>query len=111
MKPTYIYLLQLDCEPYYKIGVTSDLIRRKDNLQTGNPFELRYFHTVRCKSRYIAYSTETTLHHRYKRYHIRLEWYHLPLDKLLDAVSIISQVGETVSFDKLKMGIDNQCRV
>ncbi len=63
---------------FCKIGVASNIKRRLGLLQTGNPNELVVIHSIYSKCPYVL---EEELHKKYRKYHIRGEWYDI-LDKL-----------------------------
>lgn len=92
----YIYIIQCGDTPMYKVGVTSGLSRRLENLQTGCPYQLQYTFIVHCKSKHIAFSMETTLHCRLKPYHVRGEWFNLSTQWLYDTIDILRRVGKVV---------------
>ena len=59
---------------YVKIGVASNIKSRMKILQTGNPNELRVIHSEYSD---FPYDLEKTYHDKYKKYHIRGEWYNI----------------------------------
>jgi Meiotically up-regulated gene 113 len=53
-----------------KIGVASDVNDRREKLQVGNPRPLRILKTLQG-----SHSLEYELHHRFKKHHVRGEWF------------------------------------
>jgi hypothetical protein len=62
----------------YKIVLTTDLRRRMADLQTANPLPLHLEGMAIHLSVAGAQRHEVALHRKYRRYHVRGEWYHLP---------------------------------
>ena len=58
-----------------KIGVTSDLQKRIDSLQTGNPYRLRCIAYIECHKKEDAYKLENYLHRKLKRFRLMGEWF------------------------------------
>lgn len=83
-KDRFIYILKSD--KYYKIGITKNLDKRIDQLQTGNPHEI-----------YLVCSTfventsgfERKLHKEFDQYRISGEWFDLPYEQLEKLIEII----------------------
>lgn len=69
----YIYLIR--CCEYSKIGVATDLKKRMDALQVGNPFEL-YLHDAYSFEHGI-WNIEYTLHKMFEGHAKRGEWFML----------------------------------
>lgn len=63
-----------------KIGVTNNMEKRLEVLQTGNPFKLTVLAVIECDSREHAYHTEGRLHRLFRRCKIRGEWYKSTID-------------------------------
>jgi hypothetical protein len=58
-----------------KVGVTSNLERRLDMLQTAQFYELRVLSAWDAKSKAVAYRVESNVHHILRRERIRGEWF------------------------------------
>lgn len=72
----FIYFIQcMDSKKHIKIGVARNVQRRIDELQTGCPYELKLIAQMHLTSRTAAYSLESDLHRRLKRFNIRGEWF------------------------------------
>ena len=66
----------VECQGYYKFGVTSGLIRKRlSQLKTGNPFDIALIWSV--KSNHI-YKHEKQIHKIIKNNHHKGEWYDIP---------------------------------
>ena len=62
----------------FKIGYASNLSKRLVSLQTGNPLLLQVYKTIANVNK----ETETKLHHIFKKYHIRGEWFAITPDMI-----------------------------
>lgn len=82
LNPGFIYVIQMQGHPIYKIGRASSVPRRMSQIgiQLPFPFELRFAHKVPN----VQYM-ETWLHREYRRYRKNGEWFELP-DIALDAI-------------------------
>ena len=69
----YVYLLQ--CQQYYKIGITKDVIKRTVGNQTGNPFEVKIIDTFLSLDKN---ADEKILHRLMSEYWHRGEWFEIP---------------------------------
>jgi len=58
-----------------KIGMASNLERRLNTLQTGNPVELNFIACIPCDSREEARELERKLHDFFRGSKIRGEWF------------------------------------
>lgn len=58
-----------------KIGVTKDLQRRINQLQTGCPFEIKYIIILKMVSDKQAYKMEKVYHQSFKRERMMGEWF------------------------------------
>ena len=58
-----------------KIGLTSDINKRMDQLQTGNSCELVIIALIKCQSRKHSEHIESSIHNRFKHQRIRGEWF------------------------------------
>ena len=66
----------VECEGFYKIGVTSYGIRKRlQSIQTGNPFEVKIVWVKRTNN---VGKYERMLHQQLKDNHVRGEWYDIP---------------------------------
>jgi len=59
-----------------KIGVTSNLERRICQLQTGNPFQVRYVAANYYESKKEAMEKERQLHNTFSKSRLMGEWFH-----------------------------------
>ena len=66
----------VECEGFYKIGVTSYGIRKRlQSIQTGNPFEVKIVWVARTND---IGKYERIIHNQLKENRIRGEWYDIP---------------------------------
>ena len=76
-----------------KIGVARNIAKRLDALQTANPRELELVVAIPFDNRMQALSVEKKLHHQFRKFRIRGEWFHgeLPLHKCMNmSIEVIS---------------------
>jgi len=71
----FVYIIQAGRKGPYKIGMTSDVERRLDELQTGNHKKLYIIAKVDFGSRKEALCAERALHSVYEKSKIRGEWF------------------------------------
>lgn len=76
-----IYFIQASSTPYVKIGFTKDVEKRRRNLQSENPHELKILGV--CDG---DRSVERHYHSVFKKLHIRGEWFQIgpELQKFLE---------------------------
>jgi len=73
-----MYLYVIRCGTKHgpvKIGIAQNVERRLAQLQTASPFTLKICRKIKAKSRKHAEHMEKWLHHRFRRKHIRGEWF------------------------------------
>ena len=73
-----VYLVGLEGLNYFKIGISIDVDKRIEALQTSLPFQIvlhAYEHTP------YALELEQQMHKRLSKYHVRGEWFELPLEE------------------------------
>lgn len=75
----YVYFVQ--CNEFTKIGFAADVQQRFCNLQIGNPYQLRLLRTIASDN---PVEIEEEIHSRLEKYHVRGEWFQIPLDVLAD---------------------------
>jgi len=73
---SYVYVIGADFNSPVKIGVASDVSKRLERLQSGNPVTL----SVLWQSAPLAdaYSLERYMHKHYAEYSVRGEWFSIP---------------------------------
>ena len=70
-----VYFIRAGNKGAIKIGVASDLAKRLETLQTGNPFQLKVLATIPCSSEQHAYELERRMHKLFASKRIRGEWF------------------------------------
>ena len=60
---------------YVNIGVSENPESRKENMQTGNPLEIRIIALMPFSSRAQAYNKELRLHSKLAKFRFRGEWF------------------------------------
>lgn len=71
----YVYFIQAGENGPVKIGVANSVERRLDQLQTGNHLKLTILKKIKCLSKINAFYVESELHHEFRKYRIRGEWF------------------------------------
>ena len=115
-KKSYLYMLRAGNTDYYKIGVSININKRIEALQSGNPHKLTIYESVYTRERYL----EGIIHRKLKQYRVEGEWFHF--DK--DVIKTISLKRYRDSFhaqeyyrkrkeekEKLKREIDRRIRL
>ena len=80
-----VYFIQSIIGGPIKIGMSTDVAKRVETIQTMNPTEillLSVIHTVDSKE---AYSVELELHNKFKRHRLHGEWFK-PVNSLLKCI-------------------------
>jgi len=86
-----IYVIEHELGPV-KIGIAKDPKQRLTNLQVSCPFELRLKKTATPTD---AQEVEKYLHSRFKKYHMRGEWFDIPeYDRDFEIPTHISDSGK-----------------
>jgi predicted GIY-YIG superfamily endonuclease len=74
---TYVYFITNQHKTVVKIGIANSPKRRLKTFQTANHEELLILKTIKLKNRTEAFQLETALHNKFKKFHIRGEWFKL----------------------------------
>jgi hypothetical protein len=82
----YLYLIQQKGSSYFKVGISGNVKRRLENLQSGNPHKLYIVRYWKISDKGI----ETLVHNVLASYHIRLEWFEI------EDISVVLALIETV---------------
>lgn len=72
---TKVYFVQSGKTGPIKIGISRNIEKRLETMQTGNPNLLRLLFCIEADSRGHAREIECWLHRRFKSQHIRGEWF------------------------------------
>jgi hypothetical protein len=80
MQAGYVYIVHGEGTPYIKIGKTTNILSRLQQLQNGVPFSLRLISVELVPDMETA---EDLLLNKYQRYQTRGEWCELPPDLLM----------------------------
>lgn len=81
-----IYVIGPEGGPY-KVGLTSDIQRRLDALQTASPVDLQVHHTFEVADVYEARVAERAAHERLASHRVRGEWFDCSLQSVVAAIS------------------------
>lgn len=71
----FVYLVHQKLGNYHKIGISKEPYKRLQQLQTGNPTEMRVLKRVYSLD---CLSLESKLHHYFEDYQVNGEWFSLP---------------------------------
>lgn len=74
---TYVYFIANQRKTVVKIGIANNPQKRLQTFQTANHEKLIILRVIKVKSRTEAFQFETTLHKKFKKFHIRGEWFKL----------------------------------
>jgi len=88
----YVYFIRAGI--YTKIGVANNIQRRMEQLQTGNPLELRLACSVQMPSIKSAFYFEKLLHDEFMDKHKHGEWFFIKEAKVKDVISKFSDSHE-----------------
>lgn len=94
--PQYLYVMRMVDQPYYKIGISSDLRGRQLQLQTASPFdiELLCFYNARDFDAQPE-ELERMVHQMLRRFHLRREWYS-PDEAVVATLTSLNKLFEAV---------------
>lgn len=67
-----VYIVQAGDEPFYKIGIASDVKQRVRQIRTNSPLEPR---VIATRSLENAHALEQDLHAIFERHHLHGEWF------------------------------------
>ena len=73
----YVYFIQetIGRHAPIKIGVAINVQQRLKDLQTSNPRQLEIYTVLGPMIKMQAFDVEKRLHHKFRRHHIRGEWF------------------------------------
>lgn len=74
---TYVYFISNERQSVVKIGIANKPLRRLKTFQTANHEALILLRVIKVPSREMAFQLESALHQKFKKYHIRGEWFKL----------------------------------
>lgn len=80
----YVYLMKCG-EQNYKIGIAKNIKNRLQQLQTGNPLNIKLIHSFPSKN---ARKSELKLHQKYSDFKIRNEWFSLKNEHISEICQI-----------------------
>jgi len=96
-----MYLLHLIGSDAYKVGVTTNIDRRLENLQTGCPYQIEPVYSIPVKYRMSAHRLEAKILHQYKPSSPYFgEWLKLTPDQYAELINTL-ELG--LSFQKLEL--------
>ena len=102
----YVYFLRNGRRGAIKVGHAKNVSSRIAALQTGNPTELQLLAAIPISSKKQAENIEKWMHNRFKKQHIRGEWFasNIKLKIVFDSIQKL-ELSETLSSYKEVRGI------
>jgi|SRR6478736_6444539 len=71
----YVYFVQ--CQEFTKVGFAKSVPARMADFRTCNPYPVALLRSIACEN---PIELEALLHDRLDAYHVRGEWFKIPLD-------------------------------
>lgn len=96
----FIYVIQCGDFPYYKIGLAKNLQRRRENIQTANPFPITIIIAVQTDG---ATALERLLHDKFKKQWLHGEWYVLTKQDLEELQGILQSSRTAIMWLKTQI--------
>lgn len=96
----FVYVVGLQHEPKFKIGVSSDVAKRMSELQVGNPYKIVKYAQVKFPSNARATQVETKVHFLLNKYHVSGEWFCCTFATIESAVDSVVNGTPFVDFDE-----------
>lgn len=96
--PTYTYIFK--ASDYIKIGVTTDILRRHENINRDCPHEIKILRTFGPFERKFAYNLELYLHLLCKDHNYKNEWFVFS-DDLLERIDKATEDKTTGDIEKM----------
>lgn len=93
----YVYLIKSMEEGYYKIGISSNVGRRINELQTGNSAELKLIDTYQSEH---ANMIEKYLHKHFTYTNKVGEWFDLDIVEIASFRNTCKKIEENITFLK-----------
>lgn len=84
-----VYLVNAQKTSFFKIGVTNNIKRRINDMQTGCPLKIKYVHAVYTEH---GLEVENQLHSYASEYHVIGEWYELPFETVKRIILLMNLV-------------------
>ena len=84
MQKEYLYLLE--CEQYYKIGISNNPKMRFTAIRTANPYEVKPIMCIFTYDRKKTKQLESMLHSRFKKIQHRNEWF-FKSDEIIELIN------------------------
>lgn len=90
----YVYLIEDTNNNIYKIGVTKNLKKRLQNLQTGNSNQISIKYTYKTE---YPFRIEQMLHNKFNEYKELNEWYNLPKSVVSNFYEYCEQFSDIIN--------------
>lgn len=82
----FIYVIGPANGPY-KVGITRNVQRRLEGLQTASPVDLALHHTLEVEDSLVARVAERSAHEALQKHRLRGEWFDCPLSDVVKAIT------------------------
>lgn len=92
----WLYLIQSELG-YVKIGITANVERRLDSLQTSSPSRLKLYQKVGCPNVEAARRLEKLLHKRYASNRVNREWFDIDPEIVVNEIAFAIEVYEAMT--------------
>lgn len=96
----YVYIIKCGQSRYYKIGRAADYQQRLQDLQVGNPEELKFEYVIETDD---AQGLENDLHDMLYESHVRGEWYVLRKRELMILHSLFRRRRLSVVLENIEL--------
>jgi len=73
-----------------KVGITDKIDKRIAQLQTGNPYKLKVFHTVPCDTRSESSEIESWTHARLGGFRLHGEWFDIGAIECINSIRVVA---------------------
>lgn len=83
-KPVFLYIIRETGSTMHKIGSTTDVYYRLQNLQTGNPREIEIVYFTQLE---LARYAEEGLHDRFRDKRVRGEWFDMAAEEVASLIA------------------------
>jgi len=92
-------LYLLECQSFYKIGISKNVNRRVKQINKSIPFKIKVVGYIYLGKQ--ARSAETYWHDHYKKYRVRGEWFSIPKNEIPDITLFMGANGGTVNIERV----------
>ena len=96
----YVYVIRdIDVTGHYKIGRTTDIVRRLTDFNVKLPFQIGIVLIATCTDAVVL---ETKLHHHFAEKRVAGEWFSLVDEDVIELIDMIARHGKIVGSAKMQ---------